>query len=81
MLMAIHLDPGNQEVVSLLPRLFPGKSVRDVLQSRAALQARANLSSTVCPIKLQPIANMLVQQIPALQAPSWCGVDAPHVIS
>ncbi|KAL4219087.1 Tetratricopeptide repeat protein 16 [Mactra antiquata] len=40
LLMGLLLDPNNEDVISILSRLFPGKSVGDVLKSRAAESAK-----------------------------------------
>ena len=59
-LMALHLDPGNEEILSVLARLFPGKSVKDVLHSRAAAAARTalnNLVVTASPVRLKPLGD------------------------
>ncbi|XP_060590899.1 tetratricopeptide repeat protein 16-like isoform X2 [Ruditapes philippinarum] len=40
LLMGLLLDPNNEDVISILSRLFPGKSVGDVLASRAAESAK-----------------------------------------
>lgn len=40
LLMGLLLDPDNEDVISILSRLFPGKSVGDVLNSRAAESAK-----------------------------------------
>ena len=57
-LFALLLDPHNEELMSLLSRLFPGKSVKDVLESRAAQSARLalqNATVTAAPIKLKSL--------------------------
>lgn len=38
--MGLLLDPTNEDVISILSRLFPGKSVGDVVNSRAADPAK-----------------------------------------
>ena len=56
-LMAIHLDPTNNEVPSLLQRFFHGKSVKEVLASQAAVTVRKQLQQLVAavPVKLEPV--------------------------
>ena len=57
-LMALLLDPTNDEMMSMLSRMFPGKTVKDVLHSRAANQAKealANLVVTASPVRLDPL--------------------------
>ena len=57
-IFALHLDPSNPETLSLMARLFPGKSVKDVLQSRMALQVESavkHLARTAAPVRLNPI--------------------------
>ncbi len=59
-LMALHLDPHNAECISILSRLYPGKSIKDVLQSRPSMAARDALDNLVTmahPIRLAPIAQ------------------------
>lgn len=56
--MALHLDPGNDEVASVMARLFPGKSVKDIMTSRAAAAARTaleHMSTGSGGLKLQPL--------------------------
>ncbi|XP_072015740.1 uncharacterized protein [Amphiura filiformis] len=58
LLMALHLDPSNDDILSLMPRLFPGKSVGDVMRSKAARTAKIavdNAVVTASPIKLPEI--------------------------
>lgn len=38
--MGLLLDPTNEDVISILSRLFPGKSIGDVVNSRAADPAK-----------------------------------------
>ncbi|XP_013419989.1 tetratricopeptide repeat protein 16 [Lingula anatina] len=69
--MALHLDPSNEEILSLIPRLFPGKSITDIMQSKTAevtKMALQNLSSTASPIKLKPIQSS--GQLPVARQPS-----------
>ncbi|XP_071498335.1 uncharacterized protein [Diadema antillarum] len=54
-LMALHLDPSNIEILTLMPRLYPGKSVGDVMRTRPAKEAKMaaeNLVVTASPVKL-----------------------------
>ena len=58
LLLAILMNPSHPEIMSLLTRLFPGKSLKDVLASPAAAkakQAMQNLVATASPVKLQPL--------------------------
>ncbi|XP_041368202.1 tetratricopeptide repeat protein 16-like [Gigantopelta aegis] len=58
LVMGLLLDPSNEDIVSILSRLFPGKSVADVIDSPAAAGAQRalhNLVSTVSPVRLQPL--------------------------
>ena len=43
LLMGLLLDPTNEDVISILSRLFPGKSISDVVNSRAADTAKVAL--------------------------------------
>ncbi|XP_077863034.1 uncharacterized protein LOC144345480, partial [Saccoglossus kowalevskii] len=55
LLMGLHLEPGNDEIMSLLPRLFPGKTVGDVMKSKAARAAKLTVENAVVmasPVKL-----------------------------
>ena len=45
LLMAMHLDPSSEEITSLMARLFPGKTIKDVLKSDAALAIRQGLEN------------------------------------
>ena len=49
LLMGLLLDPQNEDVISILSRLFPGKSVGEVLQSRAAESAKMAIRSIFAP--------------------------------
>ncbi|XP_066295374.1 uncharacterized protein [Branchiostoma lanceolatum] len=42
-LMSLHLDPSSDEILSILSRLFPGKSVGEVMKSKAAKAAKLTL--------------------------------------
>ena len=58
--MALHLDPGHEEIASVMARLFPGKSVKDIMASRAAAQARGVLEQITqggAPGKLLPLQH------------------------
>ncbi|XP_077986778.1 uncharacterized protein LOC144441122 [Glandiceps talaboti] len=55
LLMALHLDPTNDDLMSLLPRLFPGKGVGDVMKSKASRAAKLAVENAVVmasPVKL-----------------------------
>ncbi|XP_070531756.1 uncharacterized protein [Ptychodera flava] len=55
LLLALHVDPSNDELMSLLPRLFPGKGVGDVMRSKAARAAKLAIENAVVmasPVKL-----------------------------
>ena len=43
LLLGLLLDPTNEDILSILARLFPGKSVADVVNSPAADASRAIL--------------------------------------
>lgn len=49
-LVSLYLDPENKEVVSIFSRLFPGRSITDVMKSHmgitAARQAEASIRDT-----------------------------------
>jgi len=55
--MGLLLDPNNEDVISILSRLFPGKSVGDVLSSRAAESAKMAIRSIFSPLKPEPEAE------------------------
>ena len=58
LLMALHLDPNNDEILALMPRLFPGKAVGDVMRSREAKMAKMAIDNavvTASPVKLPVI--------------------------
>ncbi|KAK3728661.1 hypothetical protein RRG08_041846 [Elysia crispata] len=58
LLMGLILAPTNEDVLSIVSRLFPGKSVADVINSPAARAAQMKLNhlvSTNQPVKLKPI--------------------------
>lgn len=57
-LLAMHLDPLNAEVISLMSRLFPGKTATDVLHSSMAQEAKKaaeNLVVKSSPVKLDSL--------------------------
>lgn len=54
LIMGLLLDPTNEEVLSILSRLFPGKSVGDVVSSRAADQAKIALRNILYPTVAVP---------------------------
>ena len=45
LLLGLLLDPTNEDILSILARLFPGKSVADVISSPAAEASRTALFS------------------------------------
>ena len=56
--MALHLEPGNEEIPALMARLFPGKSIKEVMQSRAGAAAKQSLGNLVVmagPVLLPPM--------------------------
>ncbi|XP_033116705.1 tetratricopeptide repeat protein 16-like [Anneissia japonica] len=58
LLVALHLDPNHQDILALLPRLFPGKNISDVIKSKAARNAKQALDNamiTAAPVKLPAI--------------------------
>lgn len=58
LLIGLILAPTNEDVLSIVSRLFPGKSVADVINSPAARAAQVKLNHLVAtnqPVKLQPI--------------------------
>ena len=58
LLLGLLLAPNNEDVMSILSRLFPGKSVSDVINSGAAQAARLqlnNLVATNSPVRLNPL--------------------------
>ncbi|XP_050389165.1 tetratricopeptide repeat protein 16 [Patella vulgata] len=59
LILGMLLDPTNEDIVTILSRLFPGKSVIDIINSRAADAGRLalrNLMPTASPVRLQPLA-------------------------
>lgn len=60
LIMGLLLDPTNEEVLSILSRLFPGKSVGDVVNSRAADQAKTILRGILYPTVLVPKKSSIV---------------------
>lgn len=58
LLMGLLLDPTNEDVLSILARLFPGKSVADVISSPAAAAAQMtlmNMGPAVALTRLPPL--------------------------
>jgi len=55
--MGLLLDPQNEDVISILSRLFPGKSVGDVLSSRAAESAKIAIRSIYAPPRTEQNDN------------------------
>lgn len=63
LILGLLLDPTNEDVISILSRLFPGKSVADVINSPVADAARytlENLVATASPIRLQPLDRQVL---------------------
>ncbi|XP_071948194.1 tetratricopeptide repeat protein 16-like [Antedon mediterranea] len=63
LLVALHLDPGHQDILALLPRLFPGKNVSDIIKSKAARNAKQTLDNamiTAAPVRLPAIHSATV---------------------
>ena len=54
LIMGLLLDPTNDEVLSILSRLFTGKSVGDVINSRASDSAKIALRNMLYPPVLIP---------------------------
>jgi hypothetical protein len=54
LIMGLLLDPTNDEVLSILSRLFTGKSVGDVINSRASDSAKLALRNMLYPPVLIP---------------------------
>ncbi|XP_078484235.1 tetratricopeptide repeat protein 16-like [Ciona intestinalis] len=55
---SLHLDPNNEEIIPLLSRLFPGRSVKEVLMSNSAEQVRNSILRMMGPTKkLQPLES------------------------
>ncbi|XP_054770214.2 uncharacterized protein LOC129278037 [Lytechinus pictus] len=62
-LMALHLDSSNTEILTLMPRIYPGKSVGDVMRTKHAKEAKIaadNAVITASPIVL-PSMNSSAQ--------------------
>merc|ERR1719239_83005 len=65
LLVGLLLAPNNEDILSILSRLFPGKSVADVISSPAAMHAKDKIShlvSTNGPVKLNPIPSSCIDQ-------------------
>jgi len=60
LIMGLLLDPTNDEVLSILSRLFPGKSVGDVINSRASDSAKIALRNMLYPPVLIPKTTEIV---------------------
>ncbi|XP_076802726.1 tetratricopeptide repeat protein 16-like isoform X2 [Clavelina lepadiformis] len=57
-LISLHLDPNNEEIIPLVSRLFPGRSVNEVLKSKAAEIAREQIAVMVgSRHKLPPVVS------------------------
>ena len=54
LIMGLLLDPNNDEVLSILSRLFPGKYVGDVINIRASESAKLALRNMLYPPVLNP---------------------------
>ncbi|KAJ8039246.1 Tetratricopeptide repeat protein 16 [Holothuria leucospilota] len=81
-LISLHLNPSNDAIHSLLARLFPGKTVADVLRSKAAKEAKHVLEHavvTASPVKLPSISRSpgagLLQSLDAFTASSKVADD------
>ena len=58
LIMGLLLDPQNEDVISILSRLFPGKSVMDVVNSRAADTAKIALRDILTgPVKSEAMSS------------------------
>ena len=62
-MMGLLLDPTNEDVISILSRLFPGKSVGDVLSSRAAEAAKHAIKNIFAPARQPGIEDEETQSI------------------
>ena len=47
MISALHLDQGNKECLALFARLYPGKSVHEILESQYGLLVIEALESVI----------------------------------
>ncbi|XP_033728912.1 tetratricopeptide repeat protein 16-like isoform X2 [Pecten maximus] len=57
LLMGLLLDPTNEDVISILSRLFPGKSVAEVINSRAADTAKLALKAVLFPPRTRSLES------------------------
>lgn len=46
-LMSLHLDPQNKEIVSLFSRLFPGRAITDVTKSHLGIAAARHVEAAI----------------------------------
>eukprot|EP00057_Strongylocentrotus_purpuratus_P033762 XP_792693.2 PREDICTED: tetratricopeptide repeat protein 16 [Strongylocentrotus purpuratus] len=59
-LMGLHLDSSNTEILTLMPRIYPGKSVGDVMRTKHAKEAKIaadNAVITASPIILPAMGS------------------------
>ncbi|KAL8608187.1 hypothetical protein ACOMHN_016642 [Nucella lapillus] len=66
LLLGLLLDPTNEDLLSILARLFPGKSVADVIHSPAADSARLVLYQMGPPAALTNSVSLAVPGPPAV---------------
>ncbi|XP_071802122.1 uncharacterized protein [Asterias amurensis] len=55
LLVTLHLEPNNEEILTLMPRLFPGKSITDIMRSKSGRAAKAEVENavvTASPVRL-----------------------------
>ncbi|XP_038063686.1 uncharacterized protein LOC119734321 [Patiria miniata] len=86
LLVTLHIEPNNEEILSLLPRLFPGKPISDIMKSKAARQAKAEVENavvTASPVRLPTLngdaASKEEQPSSPSQAKAQAGAAAKQV--
>ncbi|XP_061164598.1 tetratricopeptide repeat protein 16-like isoform X1 [Saccostrea echinata] len=77
LIMGLLLDPTNQDVLSILSRLFPGKSIGDVVNSRAADPAKIAIRAI---LNIQPQKSQTKVTYDALTESGVLDSHATHSI-
>ncbi|XP_022085210.1 uncharacterized protein LOC110976332 [Acanthaster planci] len=72
LLVTLHLEPNNEEILSLLPRLFPGKTIAEIMRSKAGRQAKAEVENavvTASPVRLPALTGDAASRGEQLSSP------------
>ena len=62
-IIALFLDPSNRDVVSLMARLYPGKSIREIMSSLEAVRFKKELDKLTAYRKPKKQSQKLVASV------------------